>query len=122
MVKREIYNKYRTIEEFCYTNDLDQGIVSRFLYRHDRDFKFYTIVKIANALAIKIDFSTKKEKVERKKISPSLKKKSSSPLKFDHMAFSWVKTLLQMLFNIARWIMLRIDILSGIFSFSMRKK
>lgn len=52
-VKAKIFERYPTVEQFCWDKDLNKATVSNFL-RGKKDFQVSTLVKIANALGLKL--------------------------------------------------------------------
>ena len=59
MIKSEILGKYRTIEEFCYVNDLAKGTYYRF-FAGKQDITFKTLCNALEALPRKIEFTENK--------------------------------------------------------------
>ena len=52
-VETEIHKAYPTVEQFCWDNDLSKATVSNFL-RGKKDFQVSTLIKIADALGMKL--------------------------------------------------------------------
>ena len=52
-VRTKILESYPTVEQFCWDKDLNKATVSNFL-RSKKDFQISTLVKIADALGIKL--------------------------------------------------------------------
>ncbi|TVQ80564.1 MAG: hypothetical protein EA369_02175 [Bradymonadales bacterium] len=55
-VKDLISQRYRTVEEFCWANDLSKATVSNFLAGR-KDFQVSTLQKVANGLKKKLHIS-----------------------------------------------------------------
>lgn len=49
-VHSEIKKQYSSIEKFCFENDIDKSILSRFLSGKQKDFKVETLKRIAYGL------------------------------------------------------------------------
>ena len=49
-VRNEIDGNYRTREKFCFENEIDTALISRFLSKEQRDFRVSTLDRIAKGL------------------------------------------------------------------------
>ena len=58
-VLSEIRNQYPSIEKFCFENDIDKSILSRFLSRKQKDFKVQTLKRIAKGLNKSLEIKLK---------------------------------------------------------------
>ena len=52
-VRAKIFESYPTVEQFCWDKDLNKATVSNFL-RGKKDFQLSTLIKIADALDMKL--------------------------------------------------------------------
>ena len=55
-VRSEIMKEYRTVEEFCFVNDIQKSLLSRFFDEGRNNFELKTLFRIASCLgkAVKI--------------------------------------------------------------------
>ena len=58
-VHLEIEKQYVSVEKFCFENDIDKSILSRFLSGKQKDFKVRTLCRIAQGLDKTIEIKLK---------------------------------------------------------------